>query len=121
MFISIVLAFGNVQAALVSLSIAISVSVVAVILLWNRIQRSNFGSAWCSHTRSHPERLSCTCRLQPSVGKQGRTVTLRPAGTVMIEGSAMMWFQTADILLNSLIEVVETEGTRVVVREINEE
>ncbi len=123
-FISIVLAFGNVQAALVSLSIAISVSVVAVILLWNRIQRSNFWQRLVlSHEESPEKGYRAPADFSHLVGKQGRTVTpLRPAGTVMIEGQRYDVVSDGGyIVANSLIEVVETEGTRVVVREINEE
>ncbi|MCK9526377.1 MAG: ATP-dependent Clp protease proteolytic subunit [Limnochordia bacterium] len=121
---SIILAFGDVQTALFSLSLAISVSVVAVILLWSRIQRSRF---WKRLVLSHEESPQAGYRAPADfshlVGRKGVSVTpLRPAGTVMIEEHRYDVVSDGGFISSdSSVEVVETEGTRVVVREIGKE
>lgn len=123
-FASIVLAFGDVRAALLSLSIAISVSVVAVILLWSRIRKSRL---WSRLVLSHEESPGAGYRAPADsthlVGKQGVTVTpLRPSGTVLIDGSRFdVVSEGGFVEANSSIEVIEAEGTRVVVRELGKE
>lgn len=121
---SIILAFGDVQAALISLSVAITVSVLAVILLWKRIRQTTF---WKRLVLSHSETPQAGYRapvdLSHLVGKQGKAVTpLRPAGTVVIEGRRYDVVSDGSFIArNSKVEVLLTEGTRVVVREIKEE
>ncbi|HKM42836.1 MAG TPA: NfeD family protein [Limnochordia bacterium] len=121
---SIILAFGDVQTALFSLSIAISVSVVAVILLWGRIQQSRF---WKRLVLSHEESPAAGYRAPADfsylVGKKGFALSpLRPAGTAQIDDKRYdVVSEGGFVSANSSVEVVETEGTRVVVREIGEE
>ena len=121
---SIILAFGDVQTALFSLSIAISVSVVAVILLWGRIQQSRF---WKRLVLSHEESPAAGYRAPADfsylVGKKGFALSpLRPAGTAQIDDKRYdVVSEGGFVSANSSVEVVETEGTRVVVREIGKE
>ena len=121
---SIILAFGDVQTALFSLSIAISVSVVAVILLWGRIRQSRF---WKRLVLSHEELPTAGYRAPADfgylVGKKGVALTpLRPAGTAVIDGKRYDVVSEGGFVTgNSSVEVVQTEGTRVVVREIENE
>ena len=120
---SIILAFGDVQTALFSLSIAITVSVLAVILLWSRIRESRL---WKRLVLSHEESPQAGYRapadLSYLLGKRGVTLSaLRPAGTVQIDGKRYdVVSEGGFIQANSSIEVVVTEGTRVVVREVGE-
>ncbi|NLL42859.1 MAG: nodulation protein NfeD [Firmicutes bacterium] len=124
MLFSIILAFGDIQTALISLSIAISVSVVAVILLWSRIRQSRF---WQRLVLSHEESPEAGYRAPADfshlVGKKGVALTpLRPAGTVIIDEQRYDVVSDGGFIgANSSIEVVKSEGTRVVVREVREE
>ncbi len=121
---SIILAFGDVQTGLFSLSIAISVSVVAVILLWGRIRQSRL---WQRLVLSHEESPEAGYRAPANfghlVGKKGVALTpLRPAGTAVIDGDRYDVVSEGGFVTgNSSVEVVQTEGTRVVVREIGKE
>lgn len=121
---SVILAFGDVQTALFSLSIAVTVSVVAVILLWGRFQRSSF---WQRLILSHSELPEAGYRAPAVhhhlVGKQGIAVTpLRPSGTAAIDGNRYdVVSEGGYVQANSSVEVVMIEGTRVVVREIGKE
>jgi membrane-bound serine protease (ClpP class) len=121
---SIILAFGDVQTALFSLSIAISVSVVAIVLLWGRIRQSRF---WRRLILSHEESPAAGYRAPADfgylVGQKGVALTpLRPAGTALIDGKRYDVVSDGGFITgNTSVEVVHTEGTRVVVREIGKE
>ncbi len=123
-FASIVMAFGDVRIALISLSVAISVSFVAVVLLWSRIRQSRLWSRLIlSHEESPGAGYRAPADLSHLVGKQGVTITpLRPAGTVLVEGRRFDVVSDGGFVAgNSPIEVIASEGTRVVVRELVEE
>jgi membrane-bound serine protease (ClpP class) len=121
---SIILAFGDVMTALLSLSVAISVSVVAVIVLWGRIKKSRL---WQRLILSHEELPEAGYRAPRDfghlLGKQGVALTpLRPAGTALIDGKRYDVVSDGGFITgNTSIEVVQVEGTRVVVREISKE
>lgn len=121
---SIVLAFGDLQTALINLSIVLVVTIAAVILLWKRLSQSRF---WKRIVLSHSETPSAGYRapvdLRHLVGKQGMAITpLRPAGTCIIDGERYDVVSDGGfVAANSKVEVVLTEGTRVVVREIKED
>ncbi len=123
-FTSIILAFGDVQTALFSLSIAISVSVLAVILLWSRIRQSRL---WKRLVLSHEESPQAGYRAPADfsylVGKTGVALSpLRPAGTAQIDGGRYdVVSEGGFVAAKSSVEVVHVEGTRVVVREIEEQ
>lgn len=123
-FVSIVMAFGDWQIALLSLSVAISVSVVAMILLWGRIRKSRL---WSRLVLTHEESSVAGYRAPVDYshlsGKQGVTMTpLRPAGIALIDGDRFDVVSDGGfIAANSPVEVIEMEGTRVVVRELMEE
>lgn len=122
--VSVVLVFGNLQAALTSLFIALSVSIVAIILLWKRIQQGHFWQRLVlSHTESKDEGYSAPADFSHLLGHEGLTLTpLRPAGTVVIDGIRCdVVSEGGFIAENSLIEVVLLEGTRIVVREVSKE
>lgn len=122
--VSVVLVFGNLQAALTSLFIALSVSIVAIILLWKRIQQGHFWQRLVlSHTESKDEGYSAPADFSHLLGHEGLTLTpLRPAGTVVIDGVRYdVVSEGGFIAENSLIEVVLLEGTRIVVREVSKE
>ncbi|NMA60317.1 MAG: nodulation protein NfeD [Firmicutes bacterium] len=122
--VSVVLVFGNVYAALISLFIALSVSIVAFILLWKRVKQSSF---WQRLVLSHSETKDGGYKAPPDfthlLGQQGVSLTpLRPAGTVMIGDVRYdVVSEGGFVAENSLVEVVLLEGTRVVVREVNKE
>lgn len=121
---SIVLAFGDVRTALFSLSIAITVSVIAVALLWNRFCRSRL---WQRLVLSHRESPDVGYRAPADfshlVGQRGMTISpLRPAGTIMLDGHRYdVVSEGGFVPSNSVVEVVLAEGTRLVVREVREE
>ena len=69
---SIVLAFGDLQTALINLSIVLVITILAVVLLWKRITQSRF---WKRIVLSHSETPQAGYRapvdLSHLVGKQG--------------------------------------------------
>ena len=121
---SIILAFGDVQMALISISIALLVTIVAVIVLWRRMSQSRFWQRVVLAHRESPEAgYRAPADLRHLVGKQGVALTLlRPSGTVLIGG--IRYDVVSDggfVSANSSVEVILAEGTRVVVREVNKE
>lgn len=120
--ISVILVFGNLQLALMSLSIAFTVSLLAVVLLWKQIRKTRFWNRLIlSHTESKDQGYQAPSSFTHLIGKEGRTVTpLRPAGTLVIDGSRYdVVSEGGFISANSFAEVVLTEGTRIVVREVS--
>jgi membrane-bound serine protease (ClpP class) len=121
---SIILAFGDVRVALTSLSVAISVSVIALFLLWGRIRQSRFFQRLVlSHAESPEAGYRAPVDFSHLIGKHGIALTpLRPAGTVVIDRERYDVVSDGGFISqNSQVEVVMTEGTRVVVREIIKE
>lgn len=121
---SVVLAFGDLRLALFSLSIAISLSVILVVLLWSRIRQSRLWQRLIlSHKESSEAGYLAPAKLDHLVGKHGLAITpLRPAGTIVIgEERYDVVSDGGFVSVNSEVEVVEAEGTRVVVRELKEE
>ena len=122
MISSIILSFGNVQAALTSLFIALSVSIVAFALLWKRIKKSKVWQRLIlSHTESKEEDYEGTpSGPQKLVGKEGTALTpLRPSGTVIIDNERYdVVSEGGFVNANSTVQVIAVEGTRIVVREI---
>lgn len=119
--ISVILVFGNLQLALVSLSIAFTVSLLALILLWKRIRKTRFWNRLIlSQTESKEEGYRAPSNFNHLLGKQGQTLTpLRPAGTMIIDGTRYdVVSEGGFISENSYVEVVFSEGTRIVVREV---
>lgn len=120
---SIVMAFGDIRVALLALSLAISVSVIAFFLLWSRISQSRFFKRLVlSHSESPTAGYRAPADFSHLVGKQGVALTpLRPAGTIIIDNKRYDVVSDGGFIArNSQVEVVMTEGTRVVVREIRE-
>ncbi|HHT69444.1 MAG TPA: nodulation protein NfeD [Firmicutes bacterium] len=118
---SIILAFGDVQTALFSLSVAISVTAIAVILLWSRLRQSRLLKRLVlSHEESPAAGYRAPADLKHLVGKEGTALTpLRPSGVALIEeGRYDVVSEGSYVPANSAVEVVEVEGTRVVVREL---
>lgn len=121
---SIVLVFGDVQLALASLSIALSVSILAIIFLWKRITQTPFWKRLIlSQKESRHEGYSAPTDFGHLIGRQGQALTiLRPAGTVIIDEKRYDVVSDGGFIqANSLVEVVLIEGTRVVVRELRSE
>lgn len=120
---SIILVFGNLQAALTSLFIALAVSIVAIALLWKRIKKSKF---WQRLILSHTESKEEGYRGMPDiskelVGKEGTALTpLRPSGTAVIDGERYdVVSEGGFVSANSIVKVITVEGTRIVVRELS--
>ncbi len=120
---SIILVFGDIQVALISLSIALTVSIIAFAFLWKNIKNTKF---WKRLVLSHSESKELGYRAPSSyehlLGKRGTAIsTLRPAGTIVIEDNRVdVVSEGGFISVNSLVEVVATEGTKVIVREIED-
>lgn len=118
---SIVVAFGDLQVALINLTIVLVVTIAAVVLLWRRFTRSRL---WKRIVLSHSETQQAGYRapadLSHLVGKQGMAITpLRPSGTCVIDGRRCdVVSEGGFVAANTRVEVVSVEGTRVVVREV---
>ncbi|NLJ80334.1 MAG: nodulation protein NfeD [Firmicutes bacterium] len=118
---SIVLVFGNLQAAFISLSVALLVSTLALIFLGKRIAKTKFWQRLIlSQSESKQEGYQGPPDFSMLLGQQGTALTpLRPAGTVVIGEQRFNVVSEGEFIdANSLVEVVSTEGSRVVVREI---
>lgn len=120
--VSVILVFGNIQVALTSLFIALSVSIVAFILLWKRIAKSRFWQRLVlSHNETKADGHSAPADFGFLLGQRGITITpLRPAGTMTIDGTRYDVVSDGGFISNDvLVEVVLLEGTRIVVREVS--
>lgn len=121
---SIIMVFGDVRMALISLSIAVSVSVIALFLLWNRITQSRFFQRLVlSHSESPEAGYRAPVDYSYLMGKQGVALTpLRPSGSVLIDGQRYDVVSDGGFIEGkSQVEVVKTEGTRVVVRKLTDQ
>lgn len=119
--VSVVLVFGNIQAALTSLFIALSASILAFILLWNRIKKSRFWQRLVlAHSETKEEGYQAPADFSYLLGKRGMSLTpLRPSGTIVIDDLRYDAVSEGGFIAhNSLVEVVLLEGTRIVVREL---
>lgn len=120
---SILLVFGDFRLAVMSLVIALSVSIAALILLWRRLGRTRFWQRLVlSQTGSKEEGYQAGDNYPPDLlGQRGRTLTpLRPAGTLVIgEERYDVISEGGFIASNALVEVVALEGSKIIVREIN--
>ena len=120
----IIMAFGSVRTGLIALTIALAASILAIILLWNRILKSRlFRKLILTHREEQALGYQGPKDLQFLVGRSGRTITpLRPAGTAVIDGERYDVVSEGGFVdPERLITVVRVEGTRVVVREVGEE
>jgi len=123
-FGSIILAFGDLQTALINLSIVLVVTIAAVILLWKRLSQSRLWKRLVlSHSESPQAGYRAPADLSHLVGKQGVAITpLRPSGTGVIDGQRYDVVSDGGFVkAHTRVEVVLTEGTRVVVREVKED
>lgn len=123
-FGSIILAFGDLQTALINLSIVLVVTIAAVILLWKRLSQSRLWKRLVlSHSESPQAGYRALADLSHLVGKQGVAITpLRPSGTCVIDGQRYDVVSDGGFVkAHTRVEVVLTEGTRVVVREVKED
>ncbi|NLO65251.1 MAG: nodulation protein NfeD [Firmicutes bacterium] len=119
---SILLVFGDLKLALMSLVIALSASIVALILLWRRLGKTRLWKGLVlSHTESKEKGYRASEGKSDLVGRRGRTLTpLRPAGTLVIgEERYDVISEGSFIEVDRLVEVIEVEGSKIVVREIN--
>ncbi len=123
-FGSVILAFGDLQTALINLSVVLVVTIAAVVLLWRRITNSRL---WQRIVLSHSETPQAGYRAPADfrhlVGKQGMAITpLRPAGTCVIDGQRYDVVSDGGfVTAHTKVEVVHVEGTRVVVRAVKED
>lgn len=123
-FGSIILAFGDLQTALINLSIVLVVTIAAVILLWKRLSQSRLWKRLVLfHSESPQAGYRAPADLSHLVGKQGVAITpLRPSGTCVIDGQRYDVVSDGGFVkAHTRVEVVLTEGTRVVVREVKED
>ncbi len=120
---SIIMVFGNLQAALTSLFIALLVSIIALVFLWKNIKKTKFWQRLVLfHSESREEGYRGGVDHSNLLGVKGRTLTpLRPAGRMVVNGQRFdVVSEGSFIAADALVEVVLTEGTRIVVREVNE-
>lgn len=123
MFTGIFLAFGNVQTALFSILVAVSASLLLIILTWNRLTKSG---AWRRLVLTHREDKELGYKGPKTyvdlVGKEGTTLTpLRPAGTALVEGERYdVVSEGGYVTSGKQIKVVKIEGTRIIVREMED-
>lgn len=119
---SIVLAAGSVESAILSLSIAVVLTVIVAVLLIKYGPRSPYLDRIILKTAQNKETgYSGIIIKEDLVNKEGIVVTyLRPSGTVEIEGKRIDAVSEGEFIeKGAKVKVVKVEGPRVVVRKIN--
>lgn len=119
--ISIVLTSGSIESAVVSLGIAIILTVLVTVLLVRYGQRSPYLDKIVLRTKQNNEKgyVGVESKIE-YVGKEGIAISLlRPAGIIDIEGNRIdAVSEGAFIEKGSRVKVIKVEGPRVVVRKI---
>lgn len=122
-FVSIILASSSMEQALISLLIAIILTIVAVILLFRYAPRNNkfFDKITLSTSLNTSSGYVSSEDYKSYVGKIGVTITpLRPAGSIEIDNRRLdVVSENAYIEKDVKVEVIKVEGNRIIVRKIN--
>lgn len=119
--ISIVLTSGSIESAVVSLGIAIILTVLVTVLLVKYGQRSPYLDKIILRTKQNNEKGYVGVESKKEyVGKEGIAISLlRPAGIIDIEGHRIdAVSEGAFIEKGARVKVIKVEGPRVVVRKI---
>ncbi|NLK07872.1 MAG: nodulation protein NfeD [Firmicutes bacterium] len=120
-FGSILLSYASTEAGLLSLTVALVVTILVVVLGWKYFRRSQAWQRLVLHTvvEKAPNE-EAKAFDSPLIGKIGDALTpLRPAGIVDIEGERVDAVTEGGFLAKGTgIKVVEVLGNRVVVRAI---
>jgi len=121
--ISFIMAIGDLQLAIIAISIALLLSVALFIVMSKVFQKKVlFYSVFVlKDATSTDEGYVSTESRVDLLGKTGRCLTgLRPAGTVEIDGERIDAISEGDFIIPGVeVEVVLVEGIRVVVRAVN--
>ncbi len=119
--ISIVLASGSPQVAFLSLSVAIVLTIVTIILLVKYGAKSPYLDKVILSTKQRSESgYTSTSKKEDYLGKEGVAMTiLRPAGTINLSGDRIDAVSEGTyIKKGDKVKVIEVKGTRVVVKKI---
>jgi len=120
---SMILSFDNFTQALTSLTIALIVTIVIIVLFWRRFRHSKAWSRFVLTTREDKHQgYQGVKDYSALVGKQGVAISpLRPAGIVKIDDQRYDVVSSGDFIpVNSKVKVVFVEGNRIVVSQIEE-
>ncbi|SHH34557.1 membrane-bound serine protease (ClpP class) [Caloranaerobacter azorensis DSM 13643] len=119
--ISIVLTSGSIESAMISLGIAIILTVLVVILLVKYGQTSPYLDKIVLRTRQNNKKGYVGVENKPEyVGKEGIAISLlRPAGIIDIEGNRIDAVSEGSFIeKGAKVKVIKVEGPRVVVRKL---
>lgn len=119
--IGIVLSMGTVTSAIISLSIAIIITIFITILLVKYGHKSTlFNNIILNTSQQDEERYISTNVYDQYFGKTGRAVTgLRPSGTIEIDGQRLDAISQGEFIPKGTnIKVVKVEGSKIIVRRI---
>lgn len=119
---SIVLAMGSVQAAVISLFIAIIISTIVLALLIKFGYKSPYlNRVILKENQNRKLGYVGVPNKNEYLGKEGEVISyLRPAGTVLIENDRVdAVSQSEFIKKGERVKVVKVEGSKVIVRKIN--
>lgn len=122
-FASIILASSSMEQALISLLIAIILTIIAVILLFKFAPRSNkfFDKITLSTSLNTSSGYVSSEDFKDYVGKIGVVITpLRPAGSIEIENRKLdVVSENAYIGKDEKVKIVKVEGNRIIVRKLH--
>lgn len=121
---SVIMSYNNATQALISLSGAISVTLLMSFVLLRYLDRRGvFGQLLLTTTQPREEGYSAAApQLARLVGRAGTALTvLRPAGVALLDGERIDVVSEGGFLpAGAPVRVVKVEGNRVVVREVSQ-
>ncbi len=124
MGISVFMASENPQQALLSMAVALMGTLVLVIIGMKLMGTRNLWSRLILQTRQEKQTgyQAPSQQLENYLGQEGRALTqLRPAGAMEIDGKRIDVVTEGDFIpRGSRVQVIKVEGTRVVVRPVEE-
>lgn len=124
MAISVFLASESPQQALLSIAVALIGTLVLVIVGMRLMGSRNLWSRLILQTRQEKQTgyQAPSLQLENFLGQEGRAVTqLRPAGTIEIDGQRVDVVTEGEFISRgSWVQVIKVEGTRVVVRPVED-
>jgi membrane-bound serine protease (ClpP class) len=122
-FASIILASTSMEQALISLLIAIILTIIAVILLFKYAPRNNkfFDKITLSTSLNTSSGYVSSEDYKSYVGKIGVTITpLRPAGSIEVESRKLdVVSENAYIEKDDKVKIIKVEGNRIIVRKLD--
>lgn len=122
-FASIVLASSSIEQALMSIVIAILLTIIAGVLIFKYAPRNNkfFDRITLSTSLSTKGGYISTADYSEYVGKTGVAISpLRPSGSIEIDGRKLDAVSEGDFIeRDEQIKVIKVEGSRIIVKKID--